>query len=547
MLLLIVTMRKKISHYTLFIILAFIIPIFAFAQVGSWPGLIPSLFGDATQTGRRAAQDFYNQFPKKPIPLSLCENITELNENLYKSVDILKDFEQNKQPNQVGVIVLVKTEACCKNKDRPCATTTAAFEKESTPLLDRFKIYGIQVAPGDVGTKDDQEKTPWKQEVKKSYQFNQGPGAKIVAILPDGKRFFTDAAGLGLLSGNVNPPKLESFLNNVIAQVPRQDQSQQQKPVLYTDPPNCGPCRTLEAQLDREIPDWRKYITISKNFRANNVNSIPYLVDPSGKAVAGAGQIAIYKSYIQKYVNENKNTNTNTPSKPVVVFFGPKEGYYEDFQEIKNKIHFFHIDIEKCRNGKMTLNFLDGQKMTIKCPPSNAPKDRIFVMINGKYSDKQTLDDFLAKHKPADVPNTDTSNNDKPTIPGNFDMLSDDGAILFIHRHFSKELQDKLSFGSLEFYDDGSGVIYVKGQVCTVNIVPKFCITTDGLMKLSDFKKKVNDAFRDIKSPSTPIDPKKPLSQLISDQEKELEEANKAKKEKLEGLLKEIERLRNAK
>ena len=513
MLSLIVTM-KKISFFIILYSL-YIIPVFAFSQF-SQVGLIPLLFGGADQTGRRAAQDFYNQFPGKPIPLGICNNITELNENLWKPEDVLQDFNNNKQPNQIGFIVLVKTEACCKNQDRPCATTTAAFEKESTPLLDKFKIYGIQVAPGNSGTKEDQENVSWKKELKRIYQFKQGPGAKIVAVLSDGKKFSTDASALGLLSGNIRPAKLDQFLNSVIAQAPKVSRvSGDNRPTLYTEPDHCPPCRELERQLNAKFgSNWRNYINVK---RGSPVGYIPYIQDENGQQISQSSLFSFIDN-ILKSGNQTKPVITIPDQKPLVIYFGntKKEGYFDDFKKIEKKVDFFYIDFEKwCRKYGYAEIIRNGRTLKIPCPP-NMPKDSFALTVDGKYYSEKEIKAFLEKYKPVvlekePVPKEPISpDQQKPNIPGNFDKLSNDEAAFFIRRYFN-DFQNKLSFGSLDFYDDGDAVIYVNGEVCTVGIEPEFCVLTDGLMKLSDFKKKVNDAFANIdKTPHVP-DPNKDI------------------------------------
>ena len=203
-------------------LLTFILPAVVFSQGILGRLTIPFLQQDIRS---KNALDFYLRYPQQPIPFDDCKNIKQLNNNLYKPEDILKDFEKNKKEGQVGAIVIVKTENCCRNEFRPCATTTAVFEKEASEKIKKFKVYGIQVLPGDLKPTDPKEvnleTTPWKIEVKKIYQFKQGPGATIVVILPNGKRFRTDAGELELndrpfreRGGQV--PKLDKFLDRII-------------------------------------------------------------------------------------------------------------------------------------------------------------------------------------------------------------------------------------------------------------------------------------------------------------------------------------------
>ncbi len=482
---------KKISPLFLILYSLFLIPSFAFAQF-SPIGLVPFLLGQ-TQTGQRAAQNFYNQFPGKPIPLSICNNITELNENFWKPEDILRDFEQTKQSNQVGVIILVKTEACCKNQDRPCATTTAAFEKESTPLLDRFKIYGIQVAPGNVGARDDQERIPWKKAVKTTYQFQQGPGAKIVVMLSDGKTFYNDATALGLLAGNVKPPELGRFLTSVIAQAPKPATQvlSSKLPVLYTDPPNCGPCRTLENQLDRDVPGWRDYIKISKR---SPVGSIPYLTDSSGKEVAGAGQIGIYKTFIAKYVNENKNIAPapKIPKiKPKVIFIADLQkplGYrYNQLKKLGDSIEFKEID---CKPGKsVRVKWSDGTVYDIPCP---SPGKSILYIDYENYTDVRFNEWIKSRIQiPIFITPTAPANNPPPNI------FSGDDTEEIAEIHEIKKLEN------------GEYVVVVDLKICENGV----CIIEKNkqisIKKYDEIRKKNVDKS----TPPKSVNPKKPLSQ----------------------------------
>lgn len=135
----------------------------------------------------------------KPIPYTDTKNITPMTETLWSPAQLIADFKKNKKDGQAAIAVIVKTEFCCTNKFRPCAVTTAAFEKFSTPVIKKFKVYGAWVRnekalPKGADAKTIAAKEAWDERVMTTYGFQQGPGATIVLIDPDtGRGLRTDA------------------------------------------------------------------------------------------------------------------------------------------------------------------------------------------------------------------------------------------------------------------------------------------------------------------------------------------------------------------
>jgi hypothetical protein len=187
--------------------------------------------GEWTDEGPSAALAFEKSFrgekdDGKPVPLDACQNIRQLTEEFWSKKHVLTDFKQFHTAGQVGAIVIVKTEFCCDGS-RLCAVTTACMEKKSTPLIGRFRIYAawIKNSPEHEGSSRNQ----WDQAVIDEYGFIQGPGARIVVMVPtfDGKMYqwFSNASDLGLSladfeSNHGRTPELERFLAEAVKYVP---------------------------------------------------------------------------------------------------------------------------------------------------------------------------------------------------------------------------------------------------------------------------------------------------------------------------------------
>lgn len=169
------------------------------------------------------------------IPLTDMKHIIPMTEKLWSREQILADFKKNRTPEQVGVIVMAKTEFCCTNKFRPCAVTTAALEKRSTQLVKRFRVYGAWIKnPAALPNATAQEraaKAAWDEDVIEEYAFEQGPGATLDILIPaTGQMIHTDAQQLQL---DMEPfekeqgrtPLLETFLQGMLAKIQTQPAS----------------------------------------------------------------------------------------------------------------------------------------------------------------------------------------------------------------------------------------------------------------------------------------------------------------------------------
>jgi len=179
----------------------------------------------------KSRRDANNPNKSKPVRLDECENITELTEGLWSKKHVLTDFKKRRTEDEIGVIVIVKTEYCCTGS-RLCAVTTACMEKKSTPLVGRFRVYA-----GWIKNNPDhsiEEWSRWERDVMREYDFIQGPGARLLVMVPtwDGKMYqwFNTATRLQLTASSFDrhrgeTPKLESFLQTAIKYAPAPIQS----------------------------------------------------------------------------------------------------------------------------------------------------------------------------------------------------------------------------------------------------------------------------------------------------------------------------------
>ena len=187
--------------------------------------------GEWTDEGPSAALAFEKSFrgenhDGKAVPLNACQNIRQLTEKFWSKKHVLTDFKQSRTEGQVGAIVIVKTEFCCDGS-RLCAVTTACMEKKSTPLIGRFRVYAAWIknsADHKAGRRNQ-----WDQAVIEEYGFIQGPGARIIVMVPtfDGKMYqwFSNASDLGLSmedfeSNQGRTPELERFLTEALKYAP---------------------------------------------------------------------------------------------------------------------------------------------------------------------------------------------------------------------------------------------------------------------------------------------------------------------------------------
>ena len=126
---------------------------------------------------------------------------------------------------------MLKTERCATKAARACTITTASLEKRSTPLVNDFLVYGVQLKPRDgdnppgslpIETGAD----TWKNQAVGEYRFEQGPGATLVFLNPGNgsKVATTTAAALKLLEwffmkNQGRTPELRQMLQEVLLKI----------------------------------------------------------------------------------------------------------------------------------------------------------------------------------------------------------------------------------------------------------------------------------------------------------------------------------------
>lgn len=129
------------------------------------------------------------------VPFGDCENIVPMTAVLWTPEQIHRDFARRMAalpPDQrkKGIIVLLKTERCATKVLRACTVTTAALEKQATPLVANFAIYGLLLKPRDKDVPAgslpiETGLDAWKNEAAGQYEFKQGPGATLAFIHPE--------------------------------------------------------------------------------------------------------------------------------------------------------------------------------------------------------------------------------------------------------------------------------------------------------------------------------------------------------------------------
>ena len=174
----------------------------------------------------KSFRDLNRRGDSKPVDLQQCENITKLHVDFWSKKHVLTDFKKRRTVDQIGVIVIVKTELCCRGS-RLCAVTTACMEKKSTPLVGRFLVYAGWVKNDP--DFPDYERREWDSKLIDEYDFIQGPGARVVVMVPtwDGKMYqwHSTATKLDLFGSTFETnqgetPKLEAFLQTAIDYAP---------------------------------------------------------------------------------------------------------------------------------------------------------------------------------------------------------------------------------------------------------------------------------------------------------------------------------------
>lgn len=160
----------------------------------------------------------------QPAAVTGLRNIVPMTPELWTPAQLLADFQKNRTPEQVGVIVFMKTEYCHQNMFRGCAVATAALEKRSTPLLRRFRVYGawIEYLNPDRKAKGE-DYGDWLDQAADFYAFQQGPGSNLFILLPGdaAPRLRSDAQRLGLSLAEFErdqgrTPALEAWLQAVL-------------------------------------------------------------------------------------------------------------------------------------------------------------------------------------------------------------------------------------------------------------------------------------------------------------------------------------------
>ena len=167
---------------------------------------------DEQYRGACCAPGVVHCYPKaQGIPLADCVNIVPMTAALWTPGQLCADFRRRmktlpERERKKGIIVMLKTERCATKAARACTITTAAFEKRSTPLVNDFLVYGVQIKPRDgdnppgslpIETGAD----AWKNKAAGEYRFRQGPGATLVFLDPANasRVAATDASELKLL------------------------------------------------------------------------------------------------------------------------------------------------------------------------------------------------------------------------------------------------------------------------------------------------------------------------------------------------------------
>src|SRR5687767_12909966 len=96
--------------------------------------------------GDEFVEDAQYCYPKaKGIPFSDTPGIIQMHASLWRPSEIIADFRRRMEgiesrSKKKGIIVVLKTERCASKPARLCSVTTAALEKQSTPLVSEFLI-----------------------------------------------------------------------------------------------------------------------------------------------------------------------------------------------------------------------------------------------------------------------------------------------------------------------------------------------------------------------------------------------------------------------
>jgi hypothetical protein len=219
----------------LFVALAFCLTVSCLAADEKGPAA--ALFFAASYRGDVCSPGELHCYPEaRGIPFADTKNIIQMNRDLWRPEEIVADFRQRMKSlpsaeRKKGIVVILKTERCATKSARLCSVTTAAFEKESTPLVHSFAVYGLQLKPRDGDTPPGSKKIEtgidqWKNEAAGVYRFAQGPGAIIVILDPanGAEVAHTNAAKMNLFEAEFRSragrtPRLEEFLSAALREL----------------------------------------------------------------------------------------------------------------------------------------------------------------------------------------------------------------------------------------------------------------------------------------------------------------------------------------
>jgi hypothetical protein len=187
--------------------------------------------------GEICTPDVVQRYPEaRGIPFTDTENIIPMSSQLWTPAEVVADSRRRamllpEKERPKGIIVFLKTERCATKVARLCSVTTAALDRRSTPLLEKFAIYGLQIKPRDGDDPPGSRAIEvgadaWKNDAAREYGFLQGPGATIVVLDPsDGSRLIrTDALEMHLYESEFiekqgRAPVLDAMLRKMLAKL----------------------------------------------------------------------------------------------------------------------------------------------------------------------------------------------------------------------------------------------------------------------------------------------------------------------------------------
>jgi hypothetical protein len=187
--------------------------------------------------GEVCTPDVVQRYPEaRGIPFTDTEHIIPMSSKLWTPAEVVADSRSRsalmpEKDRPKGIIVFLKTERCATKVARLCSVTTAALDRRSTPLLEQFAIYGLQIKPRDGDIPPGSHKIElgadaWKNDAACDYGFVQGPGATIVVLDPrDGAELIrTDALQMHLyesefIANQGRAPELDAMLRKILGRL----------------------------------------------------------------------------------------------------------------------------------------------------------------------------------------------------------------------------------------------------------------------------------------------------------------------------------------